>query len=225
MNILPGRDTRDTANTAPKFNITKPAAPKPVGVTAAPAVGGGSSGATFSNPNSGGSSTYLPPQTGANGAPAPTAPNTTQGDATKQGSDTTRAMLEATLAAIEAETGLTMEQLITDESDIGRQYRFLLAQARREGVRAQEAVQAGALDRGILQSGIYAEDTARLQQQVAEQTSSLEADRAAQLGALRTEQALLPAQASAAQAAAAQQAAAAGLDLDVIKALAGGGLG
>lgn len=219
MNILPGRDTRDTQNKAPSYNITKPPAPKPVGVTSSPSTVGGSgqSPSTFQSPNMGGSAVYQPP------APEPSIDNT-QGNAAQQGSDTTRAMLEATLAAIEAETGLTMEQLITDESDIGRQYRFLLAQARREGIRAQEAVQAGALDRGILQSGIYAEDTARLQQQVAEQASSLEAEKAQQLGALRTQQALLPAQASAAQAAAAQQAAAAGLDLDVIKALAGGGL-
>lgn len=221
MPLLPGKTTPD-----PQLTKTPPTTPprKVLPADARPAVGTGTTGysttGSFSGSNSGGSSAYVGPE--ATGST--TAPDTSQGNASAQGSDSTRAMLEAALRAIEAEYGLTSAQLLTDESDIGRQYRLLLAESQRMGMQAGEQLQAGALDRGIVQSGIFADQAAQLQAQLAEQRAAYASDRDAQLARLTAQQAALPAQQAAAEAAAAQQAASAGLDLDIIKALANGGL-
>lgn len=211
MPLLPGKTTPDPEL---KFGdggadiIGPPPKISPPRVTAAPAPAPSYSTPQYSQPP-------------APAAPAPVAAPAAPSAAEQAQTDTTQQMLEAALRAIEAEYGMTAEQLLTSESDVGRQYRLLMAESQRQGMQAQQAVQAGALDRGIVQSGIYADDTARTQAQYAEQQAAYEAHRQNQLAMLASQQASLPAQEAAARAAAAQQAAQAGLDLDVIKAAGG----
>lgn len=217
MAILPGKTTPDPqlTKTPPPPTVRPPVKVMPADASYTPQSGtGGTTPNSYTNASMGTSSTT--------DTPAATSP--AQGDASTQGSDSVQAMLEATLRAIEAEYGLTQEQLLTDESDVGRQYRLLLAQSQRAGVQAQQQLQAGALDRGIVQSGIFADQAAKLQAQLSEQGAAYAADRDAQLARIAAERAALPAQQAAAEAAAAQQAAAAGLDLDIIKAMANGGV-
>lgn len=185
---------------------------KPPSGQVSPPPGGVSRGGTTPN--------YTPPSTPS---PAPAAAPAAQAAPTG-GQETIADMLTKAISAIEAEYGMTREQLLSDESEIGRQYRLLVAEAQRQGVDAARALESSVLDRGLVQSGIYADQAAQLQQAQAEQVAALRAQEAAALGDLAAQRAALPAQQAAAQAAAAQQAAQAGLDLDLVKAAASGGI-
>lgn len=163
-----------------------------------------------------GSVTYAtPPPAGGSATPA-------AGAAAKKGTqpDLTADMLKATMAAIAAEYGMTEQQLMAEEGEVGRQYRLLFAEAQRKELESQSALQAGMVDRGIARSGIFADEAAKQQAMFAEQRAAWEAQKAAQLQQIASQEAVLPAQRAAAEAAAAQAAAAAGLDLDLIKAQA-----
>lgn len=80
----------------------------------------------------------------------------------------TAADIEAALAAIEAEFGLTREQLLGDQTMIGAQYRLLTAQLARQQAKALEGAEAGALQRGLFRSGIFAAEAGDIGQQFGE---------------------------------------------------------
>jgi hypothetical protein len=100
--------------------------------------------------------------------------------------------IAATIAAIEAETGLTREQLLVDRTDKGRQYRFLVAQQQRARGLALEDVENAALERGLFRSGIAAEDVAQTEATFAEQIAALQAQQASEQAAIDAQVAALP---------------------------------
>lgn len=76
--------------------------------------------------------------------------------------------IAAALAAIEAEFGLTREQLMADQTIIGAQYRLMTAQLARRRESALEQTEAGALQRGLFRSGIYAAEAGKVSQEFAD---------------------------------------------------------
>ncbi len=83
--------------------------------------------------------------------------------------------LQSALAAIEAQFGLTREQLLADRSAIGQEYQLLNAQAERARGQALDQVGFNAQERGITRSGIFAEDVADTELQFAELLAQQEA--------------------------------------------------
>lgn len=112
---------------------------------------------------------------GGGGTPAPTAP--TGPGAAEEGATPgtfggyTEAEIEAALQGIEAEFGMTREQLLQDKSMIGAQYRLLMARMNRARIQAQQAATSDAVSRGIYRSGILGENIADVEQQFTEETS------------------------------------------------------
>jgi hypothetical protein len=127
--------------------------------------------------------------------------------------------IEATIAAIEAQTGLTREQLLASQDDIGRQYRFLVAQARRAQEVALEGVANAAIERGIFRSGIAAQGFADTNQQFTEQIAQLNAAQAQETAGIDAQLAALPQQAAAQAAQARAANANTVLDVDLLRAL------
>lgn len=76
--------------------------------------------------------------------------------------------IAAALAAIEAEFGLTREELLRDQTLIGAQYRLLTAQLARQREKALGQAEAGALQRGLFRSGIFAAEVGDIAQQFGE---------------------------------------------------------
>lgn len=76
--------------------------------------------------------------------------------------------IAAALAAIEAEFGLTREQLMADQTIIGAQYRLMTTQLARRREQALEQTEAGALQRGLFRSGIYAAEAGKVSQEFAD---------------------------------------------------------
>lgn len=129
--------------------------------------------------------------------------------------------LDLAIAAIEAQYGLTKEQLLADKSAVGQTYRQLVFQARRQ--RTLEARQAllGSVERGITRSGITAQEQTDLRQRWAEQLALLQTQKNSQLGQIQSQLAGIN-QAKAADIAAATAAdAQAQLELDQLKAVLG----
>lgn len=83
------------------------------------------------------------------------------------------------IAMIEAQTGLTAEQLMADQTEIGRQYRMYAEVAKRQFGRNQEAVSNQAAERGLGRSGIHAKQQSDLLQQFIEWQNQQAADEAA----------------------------------------------
>ncbi len=117
----------------------------------------------------------------------------------------TESDIEAALAQIEAEFGLTRAELLRDETMLGAQYRLLSAQLVRQRQRSLETAEAGALQRGLFRSGIFAEEVGDVSRDFAEAEAQQVANRQAQEGAIEGERATLAA--SQAQAAAEETAA------------------
>ena len=170
-----------------------------------------------------------PPTAVTSPAPAPAAPPPSaddggDGDVAEAVPDIDIAAIEAALAAIEAQFGLTREQLLADESEIGRTYRLLIAQVNRANEAQIESVLGNALDRGIVRSGIFAENVAEVETLTAESVADLLAQQGAKQGATQT--AISQAEGSAAQAklTAAQQRGADVLSLEELEALLKAGL-
>lgn len=218
MISLPGKNTTDPTLTKPKPIGTRPTIVKDPVTPKTPPTGSG---------------TYRPPpgpsltqstvnaasSGGGGGTSAPAAAGSQNA-----GQDLTAESLNAMLAAIEAQYGLTSEQLLLDESDIGRQYRLIAMEAQRAGAQARDSLAANAVDRGILRSGIYADQAGQLEAQLAEQAAARQAEEQRKLAEIEAQRAALGAQQAADEAAAAQQAAALGLDLDLVKAASAGGV-
>jgi hypothetical protein len=112
----------------------------------------------------------------------------------------TAADIEAALAAIEAEFGLTREQLIGDQTMIGAQYRLLTAQLARQQARALEGAEAGALQRGLFRSGIFAAEVGDIGQEFGEQQAKFAAEKQSKDLAITSRLATLGAEEAAAKA-------------------------
>lgn len=134
------------------------------------------------------------------------------------------AAIEAAITAIEAQFGLTKEQLLADESEVGRTYRQLIASVNRAREASIEAVLGNALDRGIVRSGIFASNVTEVEQLTAESVADLSAQQSAQQGQIQN--ALSQAENAAAQAklTAAQQRGGGTLSQEELEALINGGL-
>ena len=109
--------------------------------------------------------------------------------------------IQAALAAIEAEFGLTRAELMRDQTMIGAQFRLLTAQLARQQEKALGQAEAGALQRGLFRSGIYAAEAGEVGQQFAEKQAEFQTAADAQqlaiterLGSLTAEQATAQAQ-------------------------------
>lgn len=146
--------------------------------------------------------TVTPTQTGI--VPGPlAAPSAPQGGSVDALRDLTGQELEAALAAIESQYGLTREQLMQDQSELGSTYRFLFSNLERQRQAATQGVTGDALQRGILRSGIHQGNVAEVEQSFSEQTAQAEAAKQSRLfqinqalAALGPQQALAQAQAS-----------------------------
>jgi len=132
--------------------------------------------------------------------------------------------LNATLAAIAAQFGMTGEQLLADEGQAGRQYRQILAGMQQQQRDDLEATRDDLVGRGILRSGETLENEARLAKGFAQNKSAAQADRDFTLADIAGQRAALGPQQAAAEASAKAAHAASELDLETLKALYGGGL-
>lgn len=111
--------------------------------------------------------------------------------------------LEAILASIEARYGLSKDQLLADESEVGRLYRFLQSNLAQQQAAAVASSQDEAVQRGILRSGIQLQREGAIENEFAQQKSFASAENAAKLEAIRRQLANLEAQQVAEQQAAA----------------------
>lgn len=112
----------------------------------------------------------------------------------------TEADITASLAAIEAEYGLTREELLRDQSYIGAQYRLLTAQLARQRQLALEGAEAGALQRGLFRSGIFAEEAGKVQQSFADAQAQMAQETLAEEGQILSQLETLDAERGNAQA-------------------------
>ena len=115
--------------------------------------------------------------------------------------DLTEEQIGAALAAIEAQYGMTREQLLADRSMAGLAYQRLTQELARAREVAQAGVEQDALRRGLFDSGIAAQQQASLAQQFAEQRAAAAQERQARIDAINASLAQLGAQKQAEQAA------------------------
>jgi len=109
--------------------------------------------------------------------------------------------INAALRAIEAEFGLTREQLLGDQTMIGAQYRLLTAQLARQQARALEGAESSALQRGLFRSGIFASEVGDIGQEFGEKQSQNALAKQAQDLAIEQRLATLSAEEESAKAA------------------------
>lgn len=132
--------------------------------------------------------------------------------------------LEAALAAIEAQFGLTREQLLADRSAIGQEYQLLFAQAQRAREQGLEQTTQGFQERGLVRSGLHAEGLANTELAFAEQLAGLEGGRASQFAGIDSQLAALQGQEAFARLQAEQEAELRLLDQEVMALLLEAGL-
>lgn len=75
--------------------------------------------------------------------------------------------------------------MLADQTEAGDQYRFILSAIQRSREEAIAQTQSGALQRGVLRSGIYLGDEAKVNQEFASQESAAAADKAFKLNAIQ----------------------------------------
>ena len=114
------------------------------------------------------------------------------------------AVLAQILTALEAQYGLSQEQLLADQSEVGRLYRFINQNVGRMETTALEGGVESSLGRGILRSGIHLEQQAETERDFAERQASAEGEQAQQLTYINNQLAQLEAQKQAEIMAAAQ---------------------
>lgn len=122
------------------------------------------------------------------------------------------AVLAQILASLEAQYGLSAEQLMADQSEIGRLYQFISANLNRLEAESLKGEQESSLGRGILRSGIHLENQANVERDFAERRASAEGEQAQQLTYIQNQLAQLQAQLEADKMAAAQGFGQQGLD-------------
>lgn len=94
------------------------------------------------------------------------------------------AEIEAALTALEAKYGLTREQLLADQTEIGATYRFLAANLQKARSAALEGVDQDALARGVLRSGIAVQNRAEVSNDFAQREAQAEQEKAQRLRAI-----------------------------------------
>lgn len=139
-------------------------------------------------------------------APAPPAVETdgTDGGAIENPEVFDPTVLEELLASIEARYGLSREELMADESEIGRLYSFVMANLQRSYEQATAQQTEGSIGRGGLRSGIHLEKQAEIDRQKAEAEAQQEYDNQQALDSIRRQLAILELQEEEARIAAAQ---------------------
>lgn len=96
-----------------------------------------------------------------------------------------QAELESALRALESQFNLSREELLADQTEAGDQYRFIMSALQRSREDALMGVQSGALQRGILRSGIYQTEEAKVNQDFAAQEAEAAAARTANQNAIQ----------------------------------------
>jgi hypothetical protein len=133
---------------------------------------------------------YTPPTSGGTYvAPSPTAPTSpTPAPAPAPAApveETPAAIntdaLKEILAGIEAQFGLSREQLLSGEGEASNLYRFILANMAAAETQAQQGVENQAVGRGILRSGIAAQNQARVANTFAQQKAQAASQKDQQL--------------------------------------------
>lgn len=99
----------------------------------------------------------------------------------------TSAEIESALAGLEAQYGMTREQLLADQSMIGAQYRLLMARLNRSRQMGIESATNDAVSRGIYNSGILGENIQQVETDYMEQTRAQEEQRLAQEQAIQSQ--------------------------------------
>ena len=182
-------------------------APTPNKFTSAPAPtvtsyggGGGGGGTGYTAPppvTSGSPPPAAPPPPGTPGGPvvnAPQGPSPEDIEAQAAAAAQRQAELEAALRNLESQFNLSREELLADQTEAGDQYRFIMSALQRSREEALMMTQSGALQRGILRSGIYLADEAKVNQNFAAQEAEAAAAKAAQVNEIQRAIANLEAQ-------------------------------
>lgn len=95
--------------------------------------------------------------------------------------------IEAALAALEAQYGMTREQLLMDQTQLGAQARLLMARMERQRQLGVQAAESDAVGRGIYRSGILGENIQGIENQYQEGVAQAEQQRLAQEQAIQTQ--------------------------------------
>lgn len=138
---------------------------------------------------SAGSTTATPPPATAGGLGQRVTDDSNLGRTTEQpGSPQIEGLnaaeIEAALSALEAKYGLTREQLLADQTEIGATYRFLAANLQKARSQALQGVDQDALARGVLRSGIAVQNRAEVSNDFAQREAQAEQEKAQRLRAI-----------------------------------------
>lgn len=182
------------AGTAARVATTGAAARSGGGATS-----GGGGGVYVPPVNTGGVTGSIDPVSEPNPGRGGVAGGETTGSTTLE--DLTEEQISAAMAAIEAQYGMTREQLLSDRSMAGLAYQRLTAELTRAREVAQQGVEQDALRRGLFDSGISARQQGTLAQQFAEQRAVAAQERQARIDAINASLAQLTAQQEAEKAA------------------------
>ncbi len=162
------------------------------------------------------------------GAPGPTTVTQPTTPAAPTQPDTSASLneqlLSTALAQIEAQYGLSREQLLASRTAIGDEYRFMELQLQKAREQALEQVGYNAQERGITRSGIYAENVADTETEFANQLSQAESAFQSQDEQIASQLAALSQQEELARLEAERTAKLRALDQEVLRALAEAGL-
>ncbi len=132
--------------------------------------------------------------------------------------------LESALKAIEAQFGLTKEQLLADQSALGQEYQLLNAQLEQQRERGLEQTVQGFQERGITRSGLAAEGVALTEQAFADEGARLAREQSSAEEAIAGELARLQQEQELAELEARRQSEQALLDLEILQLLNAAGL-
>lgn len=198
--LTPNKPSKATVEAQPRAGTITKATSSPVSTT------------TGNNGSGGG---IVSPVTGTGGV---------TGSVNDDGPDFDIKAVDAAIKALEAQFNLTKEQLLADDSEIGRTYRLLQAQALRGRDADLESSVNQSLERGILRSGIAAEDQADVIRDFAELSSDLTSKEAAARAKIQSEISVAESETSAAKLAAAIDRGFQTLTLEELEALLEGGL-
>jgi hypothetical protein len=167
-----------------EYSLTPPSVPASYG-------GGGYSAPQSPNVTS------APAPAVATGGPAvatPAAPPSVVGSQIVDAGTFDQGTLNQILTALEAQYGLTREQLLADQSEIGQLYRFVQSNLNGLERNAMLGVQENSLSRGVLRSGIHLENASRVEQDFAQRRAQAEAEKATKLGYIQRQLAELEAE-------------------------------
>lgn len=99
--------------------------------------------------------------------------------------------LNQILTALEAKYGLSREQLLAEQGEVGRLYRFINANLTRMEQDATRGNVEASLGRGILRSGIHLENQANIEQDFTERRAQAEGEKATKLAYIQNQLATL----------------------------------